>query len=177
LSKYEFEVLAFEPDAVFFVAHHLEESNLVRNLANRMRSGVEMPYDYLDEVARKAGIEENMTQIEAERLLRPFGPELVTWTYKRVVEVSKERGILPVWIFISALDESEIQDPTDLMRLAQEVGFTTIDLSDVYNGYNMETLIVAEWDRHPNAKGHRLMADRLFTDISERVPELSVKFP
>lgn len=168
LVMLEEKVIPFEPDALFFVAHHLEEENMVRNLANRMRIGVKMPYSYLDEIASRAGINENMTQVEAERRLKAYGPELLSWTYNRFVEISRERDILPVWIFIPALEESEAVDPTALIRLAEETGFLALDLSNVYENEDKSSLIVAEWDRHPNSKGHRLIADRLYEALREK---------
>jgi lysophospholipase L1-like esterase len=47
-------------------------------------------------------------------------------------------------------------------RLAAEAGFNVLDLSGVYDGYDWRTLVVAPWDPHPNAAGHRLIADKLY---------------
>jgi hypothetical protein len=176
LAKLEEDVLAFEPDALFFVAHPLEEHVLARNLANRMRTSITMPYTYLDEIAQEAGIVEGMTQVEAERRLQPFSRELVSWTYNRVVEVSIEREILPIWVFIATLDENENQDPGELIHIANQAGFITIDLSKVYAGYDIEALIVAEWDRHPNARAHRILADQLYLALKENVDAYSEIF-
>jgi hypothetical protein len=163
LYIFENKVLSFEPDTIFFVAHHLEADNLIRNLADRMRKGTEMPYEYLDDIAQKSGIDENVSQVEAERRLQPYGDELVSWTYRRIVEIARRREILPVWVFIPALDISPSEEALNTLRTqAEQAGFLIVDLSDVYSGHDKETLIVAEWDRHPNAKGHQLIADQLY---------------
>ncbi len=36
-----------------------------------------------------------------------------------------------------------------------------LDLTGVYDVPDRQSLWVAEWDAHPNAKGHRLVADKL----------------
>lgn len=167
LAAYEDRGLTFEPDAVFLVAHQLEEEIVVRNLADRIRAGADMPYEYLVDVAHKAGVNGTETQVEAERLLKPYGTELVSWTYRRFVELSRERGIVPVWIFIPALDiPIADEDVASLMSLAEAAGFVTLDLSDVYEDNDLETIIVAAWDKHPNALGHRLVAERLYEALS-----------
>ena len=42
-----------------------------------------------------------------------------------------------------------------------------LDLSDVYAGSDRNSLWVAEWDAHPNAAGHRLIADRMYALIQQ----------
>ena len=41
-------------------------------------------------------------------------------------------------------------------------GFVVIDLSDVYDGQDITTIRLAEWDYHPNFRGHQLSASHLF---------------
>jgi len=38
----------------------------------------------------------------------------------------------------------------------------------VYEGKDEIDLWVAEWDQHPNAKGHRIIADRLTRELLQR---------
>jgi hypothetical protein len=52
-----------------------------------------------------------------------------------------------------------------LTTLATEAGFSTVNLAHAYANHDLETLIVAEWDRHPNAQGHQLIADQLYTAL------------
>ena len=52
------------------------------------------------------------------------------------------------------------------LKIAQDAGFATIDLSDVYQGQDLASIRLAEWDDHPNPLGHRLIADRLYAAIA-----------
>ena len=160
--------VSFEPDAIYFVSHNVEEEKVVTHLANMAITGVEIPYDYLQEIVSQAGVEQGMPQGEAERRLMPYRADIVSWTYNRIVALAQERGILPVWIYLPP-PERDISEEVGrhLMGLATEAGFTIIALSDVYAGYDLDMLIVAKWDRHPNAAGHRLIADRLYTALRE----------
>jgi hypothetical protein len=155
--------LSFQPDSVILISHQREEEVAVRNLANRIEFGIELPYDYLNELAERAGAEPGMSSVELERLLQPYGEELVSWTYERLVSVARERGIEPIWVFVPILEAPLSEEArTQFMGQATAAGFTTIDLSDVYEGHDLESLIVAEWDRHPNREAHTLIAGRLY---------------
>jgi lysophospholipase L1-like esterase len=62
------------------------------------------------------------------------------------------------------LREEEI---TRLSRLAEESGFIVLNLSGAYENQDEESLVVAYWDKHPNAKGHRLIAEHLYRALLE----------
>jgi hypothetical protein len=160
--------VSFQPDALFFIAHQREESDTVRYLADRISVGAELPYAELMELAHRAGGEAGATRVENERRLQPVGSEILAWTYRRVVETSRANGVLPIWIFVPTL-ENPLREETvkHLARLAEESGFLVLDLSDAFDHQDVESLVVAYWDKHPNAAGHRLLAERLYQALLE----------
>ena len=105
LMVLEQKALAFQPNALFFMAHQREEEAVVLYLADRLSVGADLPYPDLIELARRAGVEPGATKVETERLLQPLGTEILSWTYRRIVEVSRAHGILPVWIFMPTLED------------------------------------------------------------------------
>ena len=169
LMVLEDKALAFHPNTVFLVSHQFEEEIAVRNLASLAQKGVDLPYDYLDELVAKAGITSDMTDVEAEKRLQPYARELIVWAYDRIVELSKEEDAVPVWIFMPTLEAAVSEEyATELMGVANEAGFVTVNLADLYQDQDLEALIVAPWDRHPNAKAHRLIAERLYQFLQEQ---------
>ncbi len=54
-----------------------------------------------------------------------------------------------------------------LPRIAAGAGFQVLDLRDVYAGHDVASLQIAEWDKHPNRRGHQLIADRLFDALRQ----------
>ena len=53
--------------------------------------------------------------------------------------------------------------PESDLRLAKEAGFTVVDLTGVFGDeYWKKTLWITEWDGHPNQRGHRMIANRLY---------------
>jgi lysophospholipase L1-like esterase len=43
-----------------------------------------------------------------------------------------------------------------------------INLDGVYDAYPVDAIRLAEWDEHPNALGHRLIAERLYQEIQAK---------
>jgi lysophospholipase L1-like esterase len=125
------------------------------------------------ELIHKAGAEPGTSKDEAERLLKPYGPELLSWTYRRIVEVSRAHDILPIWVFMPTLEDPlQPEAITHLKGLAQEAGFVVLDLSDAYDNQDLNSLVVAYWDKHPNAKGHMLIADDFYRKLREHEQEI-----
>jgi hypothetical protein len=177
LMVLEQKALPFQPNAIFFMAHQREEEAVVLYLADRFSLGANLPYDDLTALAGRAGIESGMTKVEVERRLKPFGNELVAWTYRRIVETSQAQGVLPVWIFMPTLEDPlNAEVVAHLSDLAEESGFIVLDLSDAYDHQDPASLVVAYWDKHPNAKGHRLIAERLFQTLQDHQDEIPL-FP
>lgn len=123
----------------------------------------------------------------------------MSWAYRKVVADARAREIVPVWVFLpmptpgadrpcppersafcfgSATRPGAAADQSDprvanLFRLAQEAGFVTLDLSGVFDGHDLKSFWIAEWDGHPNAAAHRLIADRLYDALEHADPTLS----
>ena len=169
--------LAFQPDAFFFMAHQREEDAVVMYLADRISSGADLPYPDLMALAHEAGAVPGVTKAEAERLLQPIRTELLLSTYRHMVAVAQEHDILPVWIFMPTLEDPlHEEEIVHLTGVAQEAGFIILNLSDAYDNQDPESLVVAYWDKHPNAKGHLLIAENLYRKLQENQTEIPL-FP
>ena len=142
-------------------------------LADRISVGADLPYEDLTQLARGAGAEAGMTKAEVERYLKPYGAEILSLTFRRLVETSRAHGILPVWIFMPTLEDPlQEEEVARLARLAEEAGFVVLNLADAYDNQDLDSLVVAYWDKHPNAKGHSLIAERLYQALREKEAEI-----
>jgi len=164
----EQKAMQFQPNAIFYMAHQREEDAVVMYLADRIALSIDLPYPKLMEIARQAGTEPGMPKDEAIRLLKPYGAELLLETYRSIVEISRAHNILPVWIFMPTLEDPlHPEEISHLSGIAQEAGLIVIDLSHAYDNQDPNSLVVAYWDKHPNAKGHRLIAEDLYRKLLE----------
>ena len=77
---------------------------------------------------------------------------------------------MPVWIYLPPLDPTagEAEERGRARELAEEAGFEIIDLTGIYDGEDMDTLSLEQWDRHPNAAAHERIAGRLYEAIAAR---------
>lgn len=92
-------------------------------------------------------------------------------TLLRVGREAQEQGVIPILLgldIVSAGTGKEVPG----QRAAQDAGFVVINLVDVYDGSNLSELRAAEWDSHLNVRGHRLIADRLHAELTQRAAEL-----
>jgi hypothetical protein len=159
----EKKVFDFGPHAVFYMAHQYDEGVAIQHLAERVNSGVDITYDRLNKILAAAGVTQDMPIELSEKQLAPFGSDLIDWSYRQIVEACRERGIVPVWVFMPTPElNMPMENIDELKRQAEDAGFLVLDLSDVYAGYDIPSLWVAEWDHHPNAEAHRIFADRLY---------------
>jgi hypothetical protein len=155
------------------MAHQREEEAVVKYVADRMSVSADLAYPELVELAHQAGVEQGATKVETERVLQPVGTEILSWTYRRIVEVSRAHGILPVWIFMPTLENPLRQEEIDhLKHVAAEAGFIVLNLSNAYQNQDLESLVVAYWDKHPNARGHQLIAEDLYRKLQEKENEI-----
>jgi hypothetical protein len=169
----EQKALPFQPNAIFFMAHQREEEAVVLYLADRISAGVELPYPDLMEMARQAGAEPSATKEENVRLLQPIATDILAWTYRRTVEIARRNDILPVWIFMPTLENPlHKEEIVHLTHVAEEAGFVVLDLSDAYDNQDPESIVIAYWDKHPNAKGHWLIAEDLYRKLREKESEI-----
>jgi len=160
------KVATFQPRAILYVAHPEDSDRIVRFIVQTIRAGKHLPFDDLSAIVQRAGVEPQMPDRVATQRLAPLADEIMSWLYRRLVEDSRRHGIAAGYIFLPMV--AETLRPPDVGRqiaLAREAGFLMFDLSDVYVGSDRESLWVAEWDAHPNASGHRLIADRLYSLI------------
>jgi hypothetical protein len=176
----EHKVYDFQPDALLYVAHgNHDEERTVYFMSKFVRSGVDLQYDYLRQIARNAGVDRNTPSAVAIRRLQPYGKQMLAWIYQRIVQDCRERGIIPVSVYLQALDEQQmpLASAPRHIRMAQQAGFVTVDVVYWYKEQEMPALKIAAWDSHPNPRGHQLIADALYEALKEKSKTVPLGFP
>ena len=54
-----------------------------------------------------------------------------------------------------------------MLRIAKTAGFHIVNLSEIYKDTDRASLRLAEWDEHPNARAHQLIAQRLHEELQK----------
>jgi hypothetical protein len=163
------KALTFSPNAVIYVATGRELSRAMSYLVEVVHKKIEIPYEPLRDIVRKAGLDPSMDEATSLRRLEPFSIEILSSTYRRIVEQAQAHGAVAVFVFLPQVREGTWQEETpETLRIAESAGFATIDMSDVYKGQDIATIRLAEWDDHPNRRGHQLIASRLYDELQKK---------
>jgi hypothetical protein len=170
------KVLAFAPEAVYYFAHQDELLGPPRHLAGLVYRGRALPYPCLTEVVATAGVTRGSSYATIETQLVRFGPEILLGLYRDFVARCRQRGIVPVWIYVPMPGIVEVSARSaDVVRLAEQAGFVVVNLADWAAGYHPADVKLSAGDHHANALGHRVLAGRLLAALRQR-PELLPAF-
>jgi hypothetical protein len=170
------KVFAFEPDVLFYFAHQDELLSPGRDLAHLVAQGVSLPYPCLNDVVRTAGVRSGMSSGTTESLLLRKGPDIVRCLYPDLDAACRRRGVLPVWIYLPMPGVVEVSARSAaVVNLATEAGFTVVNLAGWSDGHAPGEIMLSPTDHHPNALGHRLIAERL-SEVIRKQPELLPAF-
>ncbi|MEZ4701199.1 MAG: SGNH/GDSL hydrolase family protein [Rhodothermales bacterium] len=173
----ENEVFAFAPDAVLYVVQPEEVRRTIERLLPAVLDGKQIDVPYIRQILDELGVTSQMDRPEARRLLFTRGEEMVEKGYARIAELSREHGAVPVLVCLPntrrPFEDNEI---VFLRGLADRLGLRFVDLRTAYDGHDVEGLVVAPWDAHPNREGHRLIADVLYDQLLAQ-PDLQAGAP
>jgi hypothetical protein len=161
----EHRVPDFQVDAVMYTVHSGEIYRTIDRIRKVLLLGAEWgaEYEYITRVLEHSNAHPRMPSEEFARRVQPYSDELMRWAYGRMASSIRRQGAVPLFVFLSETDEDfRPAELAKLESLARESGAMVLDLSEVYRGYDRKRLWVAEWDPHPNAFGHQVIADRLY---------------
>jgi hypothetical protein len=170
--RLEQEGFEFQPDAAILSVAAADEQFLPAHLTKALTLGIKPPADYremFDPVVRKARVDGTMPDAMIARRLQPYVAEISQWTFRRFAQQCTQRGVRPLVIYRPAPVDFEGSEPavhSEMVRLARAAGLEVIDLSPAFDSVtNRDTLILAKWDDHTTALGHRLLADKLYEGL------------
>jgi D-alanyl-lipoteichoic acid acyltransferase DltB (MBOAT superfamily) len=127
-------------------------------------------YDFepIRKIVEQAGVTYGMEKTETELRLKKHLPEITRYYYSYLLNLAKQNNI-DLWIAFIPIPEDQSKVRKDIeaqMVIAKELGINTIDITDTYTTVKKHsTLWVAPWDRHPDPKGHQLLADKMFKEL------------
>ncbi len=161
-------VLAFHPDIVLFVAHACDFEWVNRDVVRALRNHVPLPPDFPAHLLPDAGVTSRTLAPFAEERLGPHEPEMVAYCYRQIVRQCQAADALAVLVFIPlpANLPGDKQQITDLLQIAGNAGFTTIDLSHVFAEYKTTDLMLRDKGHHSTAKAQAILASALYERLT-----------
>jgi hypothetical protein len=160
--------LEFEPDVILWEVHATGFTWMVNHLSRVIRANIEIPYPEVREMLEAQGISARTSGIAMRSQLRQMAPELQRWIWSRMKRECDKRGITLQVVIIPRADQMRIDEEhlAKMADFARDSGLPVFDLSKAFRGAtDRRTVAVAPGDAHPNAEGHRLLADALYQQI------------
>lgn len=162
LAVLEDRARPFSPDIVVYFAHANDVENAVRRLGVLVRGGVDVRYEFLRDVVARARVTPKSGEAFVKGRLARHGEEILGGLYRALAAEARRQGATPVWVFLPRVSDDEPAEKRAVIaRLAADAGFVCLSMEDAYAGADLPSLYLAEWDQHPNAAGHRLLAAAL----------------
>ncbi|NND72068.1 MAG: hypothetical protein HKN43_10855 [Rhodothermales bacterium] len=163
-------VVDFEPDELFLVAHGNYARRLFDVIGRANESGIDMEFDYLKNLMAELEIDSSVSRSELFSRIRPHFENIVRWSYEEVASYAAEDGVKVTILYVPTLGGSNADNASfgDIKVIADEFGFDIFDLRGALRGFDETELQVAPWDKHPNKKAHKLIADQVYTMLQTR---------
>src|SRR5438067_2470047 len=172
----EQEGFEFQPDAAILSVTAVDEQFVASHLAKALIQGVEPSPGYreiVQSVVGRAHVNGKMPAVMIEHRLQPYYAELCRWSFQRFAQQCAQRGVRPIVIYRPApADFSGLESAvrSKMLAMARNAGLEVVDLSSAFDSVtDRSSLILAKWDDHTTALGHRMLADKLYEELVPRL--------
>lgn len=163
------KVTRFQPDYLFYFIHSSDRERCLEDLVNLYQKNTGLTYSLLIEIIDKAKVNHDMCRLEIYNRLKPYINEIMIWGYGLIYNKCKEYNITPIMVYLPAKASlKQDNDKVFCVENAKKIGFYIIDLTSVYNGHKPKDIQLNLWDAHPNQKGHKIIADKLFEELMKK---------
>src|SRR5438105_1014912 len=170
--RLEEEGFEFQPDAAILSVTAVDELVMASHIRKALIRGIEPSADYRDvvqSVIRRAGVNGKMPAVMIERRLQPYVTELCRWSFQRFAQQCAQRGVRPIVIYRPVPADFSGMEPaarSKILGLARAAGLEVVDLSPAFDSVtDRSSLVLAKWDDHTTALGHRLLGDKLYDGL------------
>jgi len=177
MEKFHKQVTHFEPTHVLLSMHEKEVFHFQKTL--RWIKEQSVSTENLDRILKNSPwLQELLDFIEKKNL--SFDPDikeeeevvkgniLIDWCLNHLNKKCAEKNIDFSLILFPSLD-NKTQNLNEIERLAKKNKITYYDISRAYQNYDYDRLKIAKWDNHPNARGHKLIANALYEEINKKL--------
>jgi lysophospholipase L1-like esterase len=159
----------FRPDVYILTLTELSIApNWGAHLAQLVCDGQDLRFDFLRRVVRDAQLQPDDLPATVEAKLAAYRLPVLRQILRRLQSMAHSQGAEFVVVLLPAVEDSgtiarRFEGVHDLVA---GMGITVVDLLDTFDSvWDVESLRVAWFDLHPNAKGHQLIADNLYRKL------------
>lgn len=159
----------FSPDVVLFQATPADLGWDDRRLRVLLPKGLGWDAPQYEQAIQRSGVRLGQSAESLKTALRAHREKILGNVYRTAVAECRSLGAVPAWVLIPRVGKPI--DPAEhatLIAMARDAGFAiVIDLSNEFSGIDATDLEIAPDDFHPNARGHRILADGLRSALEQ----------
>jgi D-alanyl-lipoteichoic acid acyltransferase DltB (MBOAT superfamily) len=198
LALLDERVWKFQPDVVIVTQYHRTRTMTERYILKLLRKGVAVPpgefHDLLTgagllpaldgnlpipfeswrRAASALGLKPRMPADEAAARAHHVADEVNEWTIAQIAASARAHQVPLIALGLNVVIDdapAEVPNHADF----EQANVPLIDLFDAFPAGQRPALRVTPWDDHPNAAGHRLIADRLYPALVAELEKLPNK--
>jgi hypothetical protein len=139
------------------------------HLVYLIKSGIDLRYEFLKDVARRANVQSTDSEAVLSAKLAPYRMEIISRSLLEMKRNADEEGAQFVVVLAPTLEDADIAGRrfAGIPEMLSTINVGYIDLSDVFmHLLDKESVRQSRTDVHPNIEGHRMIADALFDRLS-----------
>ena len=170
LAVIEQRIFRFKPDLILYVAYSEEYAWAFRSVPHLLKNNLLDQFPFIKNAIDRAGIKVEPGSPPVENIvlsskLAPYAEDAIRAILERFRDGALSRSIRPAMVLIETADDnpSRPKDFDRLLQLGQGAKLPVLDLQGSFAEVkDRKSLWIAPWDTHSNAKGHRLLAEKLY---------------
>jgi lysophospholipase L1-like esterase len=166
----------FHPDAYVIELSSLDTESIQRQIASLVTGGIDLKYDFLKKTAAQAGVQRTDHWAAIVHKLDGFQTPMERWAIETIRDHAAAEGARTIIVLASIpIDPAITSKDFDLLHRGMDgLGVPIVDLRDTFKDAKLADLQVSEVDIHPNAPGHRMLAEDLYQKLRSQPELLSI---
>jgi hypothetical protein len=164
------KVINFKPDMLWVLEHQMSTKKVLSKILEKQETKDLWQIDnFIDSLILSIPSESLNSKAEIKMILDRHQFEVIEFYYKEIADLCKINNIIPVMIYVQALNKDENSDQREeIFKIVKRLGFQTLDLSTVFEVTpNRKSLQLGKWDtQHPNKIGHEIIANSILNKLN-----------
>jgi len=162
-------VFEYDFDGLIYFAHTDERGKVVKEFTTIIKHKLPLKYPFLDSIVKVSGVKPYMSVLQIRELIAPYADAIMKWGYKEIFNQCKKNNVVPIWAYMETTTEFvNDKEYNELKAYAESLGFVTLDLRNTYGNIDRVEIQISDLNTHPNALGHRIIAERFYNELRKK---------
>ena len=171
----EHKIVPFRPDAVVLYVYTDERNRFLQNFTGLIQKDHELEYAFLNDFKKKHQLDKFQSTSELAKRANTGYEELNEWCFTQIEKLCVAEHITPIVVFEPALGNTFSQVEYDYLKsVSLKHHFKFWDMRNIYDNLDYLSLSLNDWDLHPNAEGHKIIADKFYGLILSNQKDLDL---